>query len=44
MNSNGKPVPHRNGLLSWVMAKQPDNSWLIEIMHNTELTSAPTEK
>lgn len=38
---NGTPVPQRKGLLDWVMAKQADGSWLIEIMHNTELTNAP---
>lgn len=38
---NGIPVPRRKGLLDWIMAKQADGSWLIEIMHNTELTNAP---
>lgn len=41
---NGTPVPHRKGLLDWVMAKQADGSWLIEIMHNAELTNAPPVK
>jgi hypothetical protein len=31
-------------VLNSVVAKQRGNSWLIEIMHNAELTSAPTEK
>ena len=38
---DGRPRSDRNGLLDWIMAKQPDGSWLIEIMHNTELTNAP---
>lgn len=38
---DGRPRPDRKGLLDWIMAKQPDGSWLIEIMHNTELTNAP---
>jgi uncharacterized protein (TIGR02246 family) len=37
---NGTPMPNRKGLLNWLMARQPDGSWLIEIMHNTELTNA----
>ena len=37
----GHPRPERKGLLDWIMAKQPDGSWLIEIMHNTDLTNAP---
>ena len=35
---NGKPRPERRGLVNWVMAKQSDGSWLIAVMHNTELT------
>jgi uncharacterized protein (TIGR02246 family) len=38
---DGRPRPERKGLLDWIMAKQPDGSWLIEVMHNTELTNAP---
>ena len=38
---DGRPRPDRKGLLDWIMAKQPDGSWLIEIMHNTDLTNAP---
>lgn len=38
---DGHPQPNRKGLLNWVMAKQPSGSWLIEVMHNTELTNAP---
>ncbi len=33
----GVRPPPRKGLLNWVMAKQSDGSWLIEVMHNTEL-------
>lgn len=35
---DGSPRPHRKGLLDWVMAKQANGSWLIEIMHNTDNT------
>jgi uncharacterized protein (TIGR02246 family) len=38
---DGSPVPPRKGLLNWVMAKQSDESWLILVMHNTELTDKP---
>ena len=38
---NGSPMPNRKGLLNWVMAKQADGSWLIEVMHNTESTDRP---
>jgi len=38
---DGNPQPSRKGLLNWVMAKQADRSWLIEVMHNTELTDRP---
>jgi len=38
---DGSPRPDRKGLLSWVMAKQADGSWLIEVMHNAELISPP---
>jgi uncharacterized protein (TIGR02246 family) len=37
---DGSPRPLRKGLVNWVMARQGDGSWLIEIMHNTDLTSA----
>lgn len=38
---DGSAQPSRKGLLNWVMAKQADGSWLIEVMHNTELTDRP---
>jgi uncharacterized protein (TIGR02246 family) len=39
---DGSPRPYRKGLLDFVMARQTDGSWLIEVMHNTDLTpSAP---
>lgn len=38
---DGKPWPYRRGLLNWVMTKQADGSWLIVVMHNTELTDYP---
>jgi uncharacterized protein (TIGR02246 family) len=39
---DGSPRPYRKGLLDFVMARQSDGSWLIEVMHNTDLTaSAP---
>lgn len=38
---DGRPRPERHGLLDWVMARQPDGSWLIQIMHNTDLTNMP---
>lgn len=38
---DGKPRPYRRGLLNWVMAKQADGSWLILVVHNTELTDYP---
>lgn len=37
---DGKPIPRRKGLLNYVMARQSDGSWLIEVMHNTELTDS----
>lgn len=40
-NRDGTPRPDRKGLLDWIMVKQPDGTWLIEIMHNTELTDHP---
>ncbi len=39
--ANGTPVPHRRGLMDWVMAKQPNGSWLIEVFHNAEITNPP---
>jgi uncharacterized protein (TIGR02246 family) len=39
---DGTPRLGRKGLLNWVMARQSDGAWLIEIMHNTELTDRPT--
>jgi len=38
---DGASMPYRKGLLDWVMAKQKDGRWLVEVMHNTDLTSAP---
>jgi uncharacterized protein (TIGR02246 family) len=38
---DGKPRPYRKGLLDWVMAKQVDGTWLIVVMHNTDLTDYP---
>jgi uncharacterized protein (TIGR02246 family) len=43
-SADGSLRPHRKGLLDWVIAKQANGSWLIEIMHNTDLTSAPAAK
>jgi uncharacterized protein (TIGR02246 family) len=41
-STDGTPRPDRKGLLNWVMSKQGDGSWLIEVMHNTELTGSIT--
>jgi uncharacterized protein (TIGR02246 family) len=38
--SNGLARPPRKGLSNWVMVRQRDGSWLIQVMHNTELTSS----
>jgi uncharacterized protein (TIGR02246 family) len=38
---DGASRPPRKGLLDWVMARQSDGSWLIQVMHNTELTNSP---
>lgn len=38
---DGAARPPRKGLLDWVMACQSDESWLIQVMHNTELTNLP---
>ncbi|HTS13244.1 MAG TPA: SgcJ/EcaC family oxidoreductase [Candidatus Limnocylindrales bacterium] len=38
---NGDPRPNRKGLLDWLVSRQPDGAWLIEIMHNTDLTNLP---
>jgi uncharacterized protein (TIGR02246 family) len=35
---DGTRRANRIGLLVWVMSKQSDGTWLIEIMHNTDLT------
>jgi uncharacterized protein (TIGR02246 family) len=37
---DGVPRPPRKGLLDFVMARQSDGSWLIEVMHNTDLTNS----
>ena len=33
----GSPTPLRRGLTDWVMQRQVDGSWLIDVMHNTNL-------
>ena len=38
---DGAARPPRKGLLDWVMARQGDGSWLIQVMHNTELVNPP---
>ncbi len=38
---DGRPRPYRKGLLDWVVAKQADGSWLILVMHNSDLTDYP---
>lgn len=38
----GDPVPLRTGLLAWIMQRQSDGGWLIEVMHNTNLPSEST--
>jgi len=40
-SQDGTPQPERRGLLNWVMARQSDGAWLIQIMHNTDLTNYP---
>jgi len=37
---DGLARPPRKGLLDFVMARQGDGSWLIEVMHNTELSNS----
>jgi hypothetical protein len=37
---DGSAAPYRNGILNWVMAKQKDGCWLVEVVHNTDLTAA----
>jgi len=39
---DGTSRPYRKGLLDWVMARQIDGNWLIEVMHNNDLTNYPT--
>jgi uncharacterized protein (TIGR02246 family) len=34
---DGSPAGLRKGLLDWIMQRQSDGSWLIAIMHNTNL-------
>jgi uncharacterized protein (TIGR02246 family) len=36
---DGTPRPYRKALINTVMQKQSDGSWLILILHNSELTS-----
>jgi uncharacterized protein (TIGR02246 family) len=38
-NPDGTPAPLRKGIADWIMQRQSDGSWLIEIMHNTNLPS-----
>jgi len=40
-SQDGTPRQERRGLLNWVMARQSDGAWLIQIMHNTDLTNYP---
>jgi uncharacterized protein (TIGR02246 family) len=40
-NPDGTPRPARKGLHSWIMAKQSDGTWLVEIMHMNEFTETP---
>jgi uncharacterized protein (TIGR02246 family) len=39
--SQWNPNSDRKGLLNWLMSRQRDGAWLIEVMHNTELTNLP---
>lgn len=41
---DGSARTYRKGLLAWVMARQSDGDWLIEVMHNTDLTDYPADK
>jgi uncharacterized protein (TIGR02246 family) len=36
--SDGTPRPYRKALINSVMARQGDGSWLILVLHNSELT------
>ena len=36
---DGKPWPQRKGLLNWIMSRQSDGTWLVEVMHNTDFTN-----
>lgn len=38
---DGSPRPDRKGLLDWLVRRQAGGSWLIEVMHNTDLTNVP---
>lgn len=38
----GSPVGLRRGLLDWIMQRQSENGWLIEVMHNTNLPAENT--
>jgi len=40
---DGTLRPDRQGLLDWAMAREADGSWLIEVMHNTDLTGHAAE-
>jgi hypothetical protein len=41
VNPDGSARPELRGLLSWVMQRQSDGSWLIVVMHNTPLKGYP---
>ena len=38
----GNPIALRRGLLAWIVQRQSDGAWLIEVMHNTDLPSENT--
>lgn len=38
---DGTPRPYRKSLINCIMAKQGDASWLILVLHNTELPVTP---
>ena len=41
VNPDGSARPELDGLLSWVMQRQRDGSWLIAIFHNIPLRGYP---